>query len=87
MMIASKLRICFTAATVIAAMALGGAAWAAGDTQAAWEGYATTTASTAQCAGVGGTGGGDTHVSIFRPHITARDTDTLPLGTQTRSRA
>lgn len=53
-----------------------GTVWAA-DTQAAWEGYATTTASTAQCAGIGGTGVGDTHVSIFRPHITARDTDTF----------
>ena len=49
----------------------------AADTQAAWEGYATTTAATAQCAGIGGTGVGDTHVSIYRPHIVSADTPTF----------
>jgi hypothetical protein len=78
MMLTSKLRIGFGAAVAAAAtLMLGGAAWAAGDTQAAWQGYATTTASTAQCAGIGGTGVGDTHVSIFRPHIAALDTQTF----------
>jgi hypothetical protein len=43
----------------------------------AWEGYATVTASTAQCSGVGGTSPGDTHVSIFRPKIAATDSPTF----------
>lgn len=49
----------------------------AADTQAAWEGYATNTAATSQCSGVGGTGVGDTHVSIFRPKINSTDTNTF----------
>lgn len=52
-------------------------AFAAGDTQTAWEGYATNTASTAACSTIGGTGKSDTHVSIFRPHINANDTPTF----------
>lgn len=71
----------YGAATLAAALSISSAAMnsalAAGDTQAAWEGYATNTASTAQCAGVGGTGVSDTHVSIFRPHILSTDTPTF----------
>ncbi len=36
-----------------------------------WEGYATITASTPPCSGIGGTAPGDTHVSIFRPKLCA----------------
>ena len=47
------------------------------DTQAAWQGIATVTASTAaQCAGVGGTTVGDAMVSVFRPKIASTDTTT-----------
>jgi hypothetical protein len=53
---------------------LSGAALAAPQ---AWEGYATVTASTAQCSGVGGTSVGDTHVSIFRPKIAVTDSSTF----------
>ena len=42
-----------------------------------WEGYATVTASTSQCSGIGGTAPGDTHVSIFRPKIASTDSPTL----------
>jgi hypothetical protein len=49
----------------------------AADTQLVWEGYATVTASTIQCSGHGGTGTGDTHVSIFRPKILSTDTPTF----------
>lgn len=53
-----------------------GAAFAL-DTQAAWQGIATVTASTAaQCAGVGGTAVGDANVSLFRPKIASTDTNT-----------
>jgi len=66
------------AAGLMAVMAISsGSAFAAGDTQAAWEGYATNTASTAACATVGGTGKSDTHVTIFRPHINPADTATF----------
>ena len=49
----------------------------AADNQLVWEGYATVTASTTQCSGVGGTGTGDTHVSIFRPKILSTDPPTF----------
>jgi hypothetical protein len=62
-----------SAAAIVAA---SGAASAA-DTQTAWEGYSTNTASTAACATVGGTAKKDTHVSIYRPHIAAADTATF----------
>jgi hypothetical protein len=42
-----------------------------------WEGFATVTASTAQCSGVGGTAPGDTHVSIFRPKIASTESPTF----------
>ena len=42
-----------------------------------WEGYATVTASTPQCSGVGGTSPGDTHVSVFRPKIASTDPPTF----------
>src|SRR5262249_3027781 len=43
----------------------------------AWEGYATVSASTPQCSGVGGTSPGDTHVSMFRPKIASTDSPTF----------
>ncbi len=47
------------------------------DTQAAWQGIATVTASTtAQCAGIGATTVGDAMVSVFRPKIASTDTKT-----------
>ena len=47
------------------------------DTQAAWQGIATVTASTtAQCAGVGGTTVTDAMVSVYRPKIASTDTPT-----------
>jgi hypothetical protein len=49
----------------------------AADTQAAWEGFATTTANTAACAGVGGANVGDIYVSIYRPKIDPTDTATF----------
>jgi hypothetical protein len=47
------------------------------DNQTVWEGFVTNTHRTAACQGVGGTGPGDTRVSIFRPHINASDTNTF----------
>jgi hypothetical protein len=51
---------------------------AAADTQAAWEGVMENTAASSTCAtmGVGGTGVGDNHVSVYRPHILSTDTPT-----------
>ncbi|MGH7028938.1 MAG: hypothetical protein ACREE9_05220 [Stellaceae bacterium] len=47
------------------------------DTQPAWQGIATTTASTsAQCDGVGGSVVGDAQVSVFRPKIRSTDDNT-----------
>ena len=70
----------------LVAMAAGGAALAlallpspsfALDTQAAWQGIATTTGSTsAQCAGVGGAAVSDAEVSVFRPKILSKDSNT-----------
>jgi hypothetical protein len=67
-------------AALLAAAALGcasGAAHAA-DKQAAWAGLMQNTATTSTCAslGVGGTGVGDNHVSVYRPHILSTDTPT-----------
>jgi hypothetical protein len=67
-------------ATFLAAAVLGCAssAAAAADTQAAWEGIMENTAASSTCAamGVGGTGAGDNHVSVYRPHINPTDTPT-----------
>ncbi|HXZ14636.1 MAG TPA: hypothetical protein VEH77_01440 [Roseiarcus sp.] len=51
---------------------------AAADTQTAFEGIMENTAATSICAtqGVGGSGAGDNHVSIYRPHILSADTPT-----------
>ncbi|HTV44307.1 MAG TPA: hypothetical protein VMF05_03240 [Stellaceae bacterium] len=50
----------------------------AADTQAAWQGLATTTASTtAQCDGAYGTLVGDVQVSVFQPKIKSTDTNTF----------
>ena len=48
------------------------------DTQAAWEGIMENTAASSVCAtiAVGGTGVGDNHVSVYRPHILSTDTPT-----------
>jgi len=64
-------RLAAVAAGCLALASLPGSALAAAN---AWEGFATVTASTAQCSGVGGTAPGDTHVSIFRPKIATTDT-------------
>jgi hypothetical protein len=58
----------------LALATLHGSAFAAPLT---WEGYATVTASTTQCSGIGGTAPGDTHVSIFRPKIASTDSPTF----------
>jgi hypothetical protein len=47
------------------------------DTQAAWEGFMVNTGATSACAGVGGSAVGDTHVSVYRPHILTNDTPTF----------
>ncbi len=75
-MISSRHIAAVAGALACAMLAASGPALAK-DSQLAWEGYATTTSSTAACAGIGGTGKNDTHVSIFRPHIGAKDTDTF----------
>ncbi len=59
-------------AASVALVVTSGVALAAGDTHLAWEGYATNTGSVG-CTGVGGTGTGDTHVSIYRPKLGATD--------------
>ena len=64
--------------------ASSGSAWAA-DKQAVWEGFETTTSSTAACAGVVGAGVGDTRVSIYRPHINSTDTPTYLSFVQVRA--
>jgi len=38
-----------------------------------WEGYATTTAASSACAGVGGTAVGATHVSVYHPKLNSFD--------------
>jgi hypothetical protein len=65
----------------LALATLPGAALAA---PSAWEGFATITASTPQCAGGTGTGAGvdgtatgAMHVSIFRPKIAVTDSPTF----------
>lgn len=71
----SSLRTIFLAAAFVGC-ASGGAA--AADRQAAWEGIMENTASSSICAtmGVGGTGVGDNHVSVYRPHLLSTDTPT-----------
>jgi hypothetical protein len=71
----TRQRIGLTAAGLVSAMIISApGAGLAADTQAAWEGFVTITASTSACAGLGGTGVSDTHVSIYRPHILSTDT-------------
>jgi hypothetical protein len=66
--------ICFRAALfATAAFACASGAAGAPDTQAAWEGFMVNTGSLG-CSGVGGTAVGDTHVSVYRPHIPLVDT-------------
>lgn len=48
----------------------------AADTQAFWAGLAIVTGSTG-CTGVGGTGAGDVHVSVYRPKIKSTDTSSF----------
>lgn len=60
-------------AAALVLVSLPGSAFAL-DTQAAWQGIATTTASTtAQCAGIGGTLPSDAEISVFRPRIASAD--------------
>jgi hypothetical protein len=67
-----------TVTATIACVLLASASYPslAADTQTVFEGFATVTAATIQCSGFGGTGVGDTHVSIYRPHILTTDTET-----------
>jgi hypothetical protein len=68
----------FRSAAFLATVVFGCAPSAAGaaDTQAAWVGLMENTAVSSTCAtlGVGGTGVGDNHVSVYRPHILSTDT-------------
>jgi hypothetical protein len=69
----------FRRAVLLASVVFGCASGAAAavDTQAAWVGFMqNTAASTTACAGVGGAGVGDIHVSVYRPHINPTDTPT-----------
>ena len=59
-----------------ASLALGTLPGVALATPSSWEGFATITASTPQCSGVGGTAPGSTHISIFRPKIASTDLPT-----------
>jgi hypothetical protein len=63
---------------IIAVFGCGSNAAVAADTQAAWIGIMENTGATPTCAamGVGGTGVGDNHVSVYRPHILSTDTAT-----------
>jgi hypothetical protein len=64
-------------ATAVFGCASGAAS--AADTQAAWVGFMQNTGITGvpgACAGVGGAAVGDTHVSVYRPHILPTDTHT-----------
>src|SRR5690348_14746389 len=63
-------------ATAVFGCTLGAAV--AADTQAAWEGIMENTAASSVCAtmAVGGTGVGDNHISVYRPHILSTDTPT-----------
>jgi hypothetical protein len=58
-----------------------GVAAAATDTQAAWIGLMANTGATQTCVTmkVGGTGVGDYHVSVYRPHILSTDTPSTYL--------
>jgi hypothetical protein len=58
-----------------AAFACASGAAIAADTQAAWEGVMENTGSSG-CGGVGGAALGDTHVSVYRPHVNPTDTAT-----------
>jgi hypothetical protein len=63
----------FRAASLAAAV-FGCAPAFALDTQTAWEGFMVNTGATPACAGVGGAGVNDVHVSVYRPHILPTDT-------------
>ena len=67
----------FRCAALLAIAVFGCAPAAATDTQAAWEGFMVNTGATPACAGVGGAAVGDTHVSVYRPHILVADTPTF----------
>lgn len=51
----------------------------AADTHLAWQGFFTVTANTTACAGIGGTGVGDTEASIYRPGFTATDISSMNI--------
>jgi len=73
---AKFLQTAFLAAAVFGA---GSGASVAADTQAAWIGLMENTGATSTCAtmGIGGTGVGDNHISVYRPHILPTDTPTF----------
>jgi hypothetical protein len=62
---------------VLASVIFNAGSVLATDTQAVWQGYASVSASTQQCAGIAGTKVGDNLLSRFRPHIADGDTDTF----------
>jgi hypothetical protein len=68
----------FRAAFLAGVFGCASGAPAAADSQAAWEGIMENAAASSTCAtmGVGGTGVGDNHVSVYRPHILSTDTPT-----------
>jgi hypothetical protein len=63
-----------TGAVSLALVSIPGAALAA---DSVWDGFATVTAATTQCSGVGGAAPGDTHVSVFRPKIVSGEGPTF----------
>lgn len=51
----------------------------AADTHSAWQGFLTVTATTAACAGIGGTAVGDTNVSIYRAGQSTTDITSISI--------
>lgn len=70
------LRASATILTIAALLGTSTVGRAAEDTQLVWEGFVTITDASPQCAAVGGAGAGSTHVSIYRPKIQTKDTNT-----------
>ncbi len=65
---------------LLAAVSVGLASPAlAADTHTAWLGFFTVTATTAACAGIGGTSVGDTNVSVYRAGQSATDTTSMSI--------
>jgi hypothetical protein len=82
---AEYLRVPTAILTIAALLGLSTAGHAAHDIQVVWEGFVTITDASPQCAAVAGTGAGSTHVSIYRPKIQTKDTNTYLSILQLRS--